>query len=126
MTKEPENLFLLDALGATISAFFLGVILTSFEPLFGMPVSVLYILASVACLLAVYSFTCFFHQPENRRLFLRIIAIANLLYCCLTLVLVIYFYEALTVFGVAYFIGEMLLILLLVSLEFRTANLPTI
>lgn len=125
MTFNSKQIFLLDAIGATASAFLLGVIFPAFEDFFGMPLTVLYILASIACLLAVYSFTCFFRQPENWRLFLRIIAIVNLLYCCLTLGLVIYFYEVLTIWGLTYFIGEMLLILLLVSLEFKTANSPT-
>ncbi|MFV1884766.1 MAG: hypothetical protein ACMZ7B_09780 [Balneola sp.] len=123
MTKEPENLFLLDAVGASVSAFFLGVILPGFQPFFGMPNEVLYILASLACLFAIYSFACFFQEPENAPFFLRIIALINLLYCGLTLVLVFYFSNVLTSFGIAYFVGEILLILALVGFELKSVGI---
>lgn len=119
MTLTNKNIFLLDAVGATTSAFFLGVILPAFEDFFGMPKIILFFLASLACMFAVYSFACFFHKPENWRLFLRIIAIVNIFYCCLTLILVIYFFDTLTLFDKVYFFVEFFLISTLVNLEVK-------
>ena len=41
ITSTPKHLFLLDCLGALLSAFLLGVALPNFQPIFGMPHTVL-------------------------------------------------------------------------------------
>jgi len=102
-----------------ISTFSLGVVLTRFEHIFGMPRSVLYVLALVACGFAVYSFCCYLFAGKNWRPFLSIIAIANLIYCCVTLFLVYYLWEKLTVFGVGYFLLEIVVIVALVVVELK-------
>lgn len=122
ITSSPKHIFLLDGLGALLSAFLLGVILTSFEPIFGMPLKVLYGLAALACLFAVYSFWNYVRFKENWRPYLRGIAIVNLLYCGLTAALVIYFRQELTMWGVLYFLLEMLIIIALATLEFNAAK----
>ena len=94
-----KKLFLIDGLGALLSAFLLGVILVRWEPVFGMPAKVLYPLAAIAGVFAIYSLSCHFFLTQNRGRFLKGIAVANLLYCCLTLTLVVYFYSQLTVLG---------------------------
>ena len=121
---KPKQLFLIDGLGAFVSAFLLGIILVNFESFFGMPREVLYPLAIIPCVFAVYSFFCFFRIPEKWRSFLKIIAIANLLYCCLTMSLVIYFYSELTVLGLLYFVLELAIILFLVFIELKMASNP--
>ncbi|MCO6480779.1 MAG: hypothetical protein J5I94_29325 [Phaeodactylibacter sp.] len=113
----PRKLFLIDGLGALLSAFLLGVVLVRWEPVFGMPSKVLYPLAAIACVFAVYSLSCYFFLSRNRRPFLRAIAVANLLYCGLTLGLVVYCYPQLTVLGVAYFLVEIGVVLILVVTE---------
>ncbi len=115
-----KNIFLLDGLGALLSAFSLGVLLTTFQSIFGMPLPVLYGLSLVAGLFAVYSLGCHFFSPHNWRPFLRSIAVANVLYACLSLGMVVCFYDELTAWGVGYFGAELLVLLALVALELRT------
>ena len=108
-SSTPKNIFILDGIGATLSAFLLGVILVRFEPIFGMPLTPLYILASIAIMLATYSFSCYFILTDNwNSAFMKVIVIANLLYCCLSMTMVIYFFEELTIWGITYFLLEIL------------------
>lgn len=120
ITSNPKRLFLIDSLGAVLTAFLLGVVLVRFEPVFGMPRSVLYVLALVACGFAVYSFCCYLFIEKKWRPFLCIIAIANLIYCCVTLGLIFYLWEELTALGVVYFLGEIIIIVALVIVEVKT------
>jgi hypothetical protein len=119
LTSNPRMLFLIDGLGAIVSAFFLGVILVRFEENFGMPKSVLYVLASLAAIYAIYSIGCYFFLTNTWRPYLKAIAIANLLHCCLTIGLVFYFYEKLTVLGLVYFLLEIIIVMGLVMIERR-------
>lgn len=120
ITSNPKLVFLLDCLGALLSAFLLGVALPSFQPIFGMPHNVLYGLAALACLFAIYSFWNYRWFKENWRPYLRGIAIVNLVYCGLTAALVIYFRQELTTWGLLYFLQEMVVIIVVVMLEFKT------
>ncbi|MCB0705755.1 MAG: hypothetical protein KDC34_10620 [Saprospiraceae bacterium] len=131
MTLQPEKIFLLDGIGALLSAFFLGVLLVRFEAVFGMPKSALYLLASLACLYALYSLSCYFRfSPRRRgnkintnwRPYLRGIAMANLFHCCLTFGFVIYYYAKLTPLGLSYFLLEFLIIIFLVRIELATGK----
>lgn len=120
ITSNPKHLFLLDCLGALLSAFLLGIVLPSFEPIFGMPNKILYGLAALAGLFAIYSFWNHVRFKENWRPYLQGIAVVNLLYCGLTAALVVYFRQELTKWGLLYFLLEMLVILALVIVEFKT------
>ena len=125
LTANPKRLFLIDSLGAILTAFNLAVILAGFEEYFGMPVDVLYFLAGIACIFAVYSCICYYHFPNRWPPFLKAIAIANLLYCCLTMGFVIAYYLQLTALGVSYFLLELIIVVGLVSIELRTSNSNT-
>lgn len=118
---QPQKLFLVDSLGALLSAILLGLILTRFEQTFGMPQNVLYILAVIPCIFAIYSFFCFLSKTANWRPLMKIIAIANLLYCCLTAGLMVYFYQQLTVLGLFYFVLELIIVSILAIIELKTA-----
>ena len=117
-----KQLFLIDGIGALISALFLGVILVQLESYIGMPVQVLELLALLALVFAVYSFSCHLASPKKWRFFLKLIALINSSYCLLTLLLVIWNYHSLTRLGFTYFAAEMLVILILVRVEWRAAN----
>lgn len=121
MILQPKTLFLIDGLGALLSAFLLGVVLTSFEEFFGMPRIVLYSLSFLAVLFAVYSSLCYLKTPENWPTYLKTIAILNLLYCFVTIGLVFHFFEQLTMFGIIYFVCEIFVILTLASIELKLA-----
>ena len=119
---NPRTLFLVDGVGALVSAVMLGVVLVQLEPLIGMPRRVLYVLALIPCFFMVYSFLCFLKPPQNWKFFMRMIAIANLSYCALTLGLVIYLFPQLTVLGFTYFILEIIVVVTLVIIELKTAS----
>lgn len=116
-----KTLFLIDALGALLTAFSLGVILVKFEESFGMPRRVLHFLSLVACIFMVYSFCCYFFIARNRRPYLKAIAIANMMYCCLTLGLVFYFYQSLTILGLIYFLLEIMVVSVLIFIELKAS-----
>lgn len=122
MARHPKKLFLIDGCGAIISAFSLGVILVNLESIFGMPKEVLYWLALIAIIFAIYSFSCSLKLPKNWQSFLKAIAIANLLYCCVTLSAVIYYQQQLTILGLLYFFGEMIIIIFLARVELKVAG----
>lgn len=52
---------------------------------------------------------------------MKIIAMANLMYCCLTMGLVIYLHQQLTIIGLIYFILEIIIISILVVIELKAA-----
>ena len=119
---NPKSLFLIDGLGAFLTAFLVGVILRKFEDNFGMPQKHLIILSILACIFAVYSMSCYFFVGKNWRTYLKIIAVANLMYCLLTAILVIVLYQQLTILGITYFIGEILIIIGLVYAELSVSS----
>ncbi|MCB9038886.1 MAG: hypothetical protein H6557_19915 [Lewinellaceae bacterium] len=119
-TLSPRKLFLIDGLGALLSAFLLGVVLVQWEHIFGMPPRVLYPLAAIAGAFAVYSLSCHWFPTQNHGPFLKGIAIANLLYCCLTLGLVVYWYPQLTALGVIYFLVEIGIVCSLAIVELKS------
>lgn len=119
LTQHPRLIFLIDGLGAALTAFLLSTVLARFEAFFGMPRPVLYWLSGIACLFAMYSFACYFLLKDNWKPFLRVIALANLGYCCLTLGLLFYHAQNLSIWGFAYFLGEIAVIAFLARLELR-------
>ena len=114
---NPKRLFLIDSFGAFVTAFFMFAILRTFNEYFGMPKLTLDFLSIIALAFSVYSFCCFFLVSNNWHPFLRTISIANILYCCLTLGLVIYYYPLLTILGVTYFLIEIIIVVVLVFFE---------
>lgn len=117
LTASPRRLFLMDGLGALLTAFLSGIILPRFEAFFGMPRTVLYGLALLACVYVLWSFCCYLFTPSSWRPFLKAIILANTFYCCLIIGLVCYFFRELTVFGVAYFLLEIGVIAIIVRIE---------
>ncbi|MDP3275724.1 MAG: hypothetical protein Q8Q09_11050 [Deltaproteobacteria bacterium] len=115
-----ERLFLLDGLGAVVTAVLLGTLLTTFEPWFGMPKHILLPLSVVAACFAVYSLTCRVRAAGAP--WLLGIAAANALYCVCTLSLVFWLRSSLTWLGVAYFVGEIAVISTLVIVELSVAR----
>ena len=109
-------IFLIDGLGALLSTLLL-LLIARFEEVFGMPKDVLYWLVPVTTIFTTYSLGSYLLNPKAWKRFLIPMAIANILYCSLTLVLLVYHFERLTVFGIAYFFAEILLILLLSRIE---------
>jgi hypothetical protein len=122
LTTNPKSIFLIDGVGAIVSALLLSVLLGQNVAVFGIPQAVLYKLAALASVFALYSLCCYFFLLGNYKPYLRIIAFANLLYCTITLVLVFVFYQQLTLFGILYFINEKIVVGSLVYLELKASR----
>ena len=123
MTMEftPKHLFLIDGIGALITATLLGLVLTRFEASFGMPTDMLYPLATTALVFSLYSLLCYLLLFSNWAPFLKIIAICNGLYCLVTLILAILLFDSLTWLGVGYFLGEIGIVSTLATIEWRNS-----
>ncbi|NLR93794.1 MULTISPECIES: hypothetical protein [Flammeovirga] len=115
--QNPRKIFIIDGIGACISSVMLGVILVHFEQLFGIPISTLYVLAIFPCLFAVYDLVCYFVNIKSISIYIKGIAVFNLLYCFLSLSFGIYHKEQITLLGWSYLIAEAIIILLLASVE---------
>jgi len=117
LTLSPKRLFLFDGFGALLTAFILLAILRTFNEYFKMPPNALNFLSIISLIFSAYSFCCFFLVKNNWHPFLRAIIIANLLYCILTLGLVFYNYQQLTILAVTYFLIEIIVVCILVFFE---------
>jgi K+ transporter len=117
-----ENIFIIDGIGAFLSTLCL-VCIIYFEELFGIPKSNLYLLVTLGFLFSVYSITCHYLALSNWRKYLKIIAVLNTVYCLLTFLLLLKNLNNLTKAGYFFFFLELIIILTLVSYEFRIAKL---
>lgn len=125
MKLNEKNIFLLDGSGAMASAILSGIVLPYYAEWVGLPKWILQILGLVAFAFAVYSLACYFVIKKTKPAMLLVIISANLFYCALLVYLLFSFFE-LTVFGKAFFITEVFIVLLLVLAEvhlYRTMNL---
>jgi hypothetical protein len=113
-----HKLFLVDSLGAAASVV-AALALTQLEPWFGAPPALMFKLAGLGACFFLYSFTCYWRRVHHWRVWMRV------LYCCLTAVLVTHFFERLTLLGVLFFGGEILIIAALAVAEYRTARVSS-
>lgn len=121
-SSNPKKLFLVDSIGAFVSAILLFVILSFFEQEFGLPKKTLYLFFGIACIFTIYSIYCFYYIDKQWRLFLRIIAIFNLLYCLLTVLFLVVFFNSVTTVGYLYFFLEIIIVSCLAYIELKTVN----
>lgn len=123
LKREPKLLFLMDSIGALLTSFLLFVVLRNFHEYVGMSKAILSYLSLIALIYSIYSAACFLLLKQRFKLFLIGIGIANLLYCTLTIGLLINYRPFLTTLGVSYFLVEMTIICLLAYLELKVAAL---
>lgn len=114
---KSKTLFLVDGIGALVTALSLFVINVFLNEYFGMPRSILIYLSAIAIAFCIYSLSCFVLVPQNSKMFLKIIGFANLFYCFLTTVFIFYYYHHLTILGITYFLVEIAVICALVLVE---------
>ncbi len=122
LTSKPRNVFLLDGLGAMLSALLLVFLIAPLEGIFGMPPEIAMKLSYPAFGFAAYSLGCFTLNPQAWKPFMRVIALANFLYCCLTFTLVVIDFSLLTKLGVAYFLGEIAIVFGVIGIELWTVR----
>ena len=100
LKHRPWLALLIDGIGATLSAFSLGVVLPALEPYVGMPRRVLFVLALVALVYAACSIGSYCLRRNEWRPWLRAISRLNLAYCGVTAALVVAFWTRLMFVGV--------------------------
>ncbi len=122
LSANPKKLFILDGLGALLSAFLLGVVLVQLESYFGIPRNTLYFLAFLPCLFVVYDLFCYWRVEQNIGFFLKVIAVINVLYCCLSIGFAFYHMERITALGWGYILIEILIVLAVAFVEWRVAG----
>jgi hypothetical protein len=114
---SPSMVFLVDGLGALLTATFTCLLMTFFIDWVGLPYEVLRILALVALGMAAYSLSCHFFLKSNKRKWLNVIILANLLYVLATAVLILVYYDRIKLPGLLYFLSEFIVVLVLVRWE---------
>ena len=114
-----KRIFLIDAFGALLTAFLLFGILAQYEHYFGMPSTVLYALSGTAFGLFIYSISCYRFIKSNWKPFLGILIVCNIIYSFVSLGLLIQHAEQLTDLGWIYFILEIIVIGVIISLEYK-------
>jgi hypothetical protein len=112
-----RTVFLLDGLGALLSTVLLVLLLAPFENIFGMSRKIVYQLSIPTLVFTVYSCGFYFLNMKNWKPYLKLIALANFIYCCVSFGLVIQQYSTLTILGIAYFLGEIGVVLLVIKIE---------
>jgi hypothetical protein len=117
LIANPKQLFLIDALGALITASILTIVAIQFPDFFGLPSQTLFVLAGIAFTYSFYSFSCYYFSPGNWRPFLVAIILANTFYIAVTMALVLNFFCSVTTWGLLYFFAEMLVIGCLLLIE---------
>ncbi len=122
LSGKPKTLFLIDSLGAMLTAFILFAIMRQHNDVVGMPETVLTYLSIIAICFCIYSTACFLFLKKRWALFIRIIGVANLLYCAFTIKLLINYFSSLTMIGTIYFLLEIVIICVLSYVELNVAR----
>ena len=120
--SNPKKLFILDAFGAILSAFLLGYLLVELQSLFGIPAKILYILALMPVIFSFYDFYCITKKNNELGYFMKVLAILNFTYCCISMSFAFFHRETITFLGWSYLIIEILIILCLSTIEFIVAK----
>jgi len=119
-TSMPHRLLLIDGVGAVVSIFFLGFVLVRLNDLVGIPINTLYILAAIPCFFLLFDIYSIFQKSVSSNL--QIIAVLNLAYCVLSVVLLIKDVAYVTTLGWVYIIGEVLIVAYLSCIEWRVGS----
>lgn len=122
--NNPNRIFLLDALGALLTALLLFGILAQLEQYFGMPKKVVYLLSISAFGIFIYSFLCYRYVKLNSKSWLRFLIVLNSLYVLTSVGMLIQFSPSISYLGWIYFTLELLVIGSIISIEYKVqANL---
>lgn len=120
--EKQKTLFLVDSVGAFMTAFFLFVVMRQYDEYFGMPERELIYLSAIAASYCIYSAACYLFVQRAIVHFMAFIGFANIIYSVVTIILMIRYYPILTKIGVLYFMTEIVVIWALSYLELRVAT----
>jgi hypothetical protein len=120
--EKPKTLFLIDGVGALMTALSLIVIVREFIEYFGMSKNEVNYLSLLAFCFCMYSAICYMFLKSNFLPFIRFVGIANSSYCALIIGLMIRYKSSITVIGIIYFLVEIIIICCLSYVELKVAN----
>ena len=128
---EFKKVFQLDLFGAVLSSISLAVILPFWQPFFGIPLSVLKLLACCAVLLSVFDLTCIFFLKKETHIEYAVRGLIglNTMYLFLSIIEIIMHRNLITFWGHSYLIVEVFILIVLIYFEckmlkhFRTLSL---
>ena len=120
---KPKQLFLIDSLGACVTALFLLAIKIFFNGYFQVPENVLSLLILIAIILCFYSLSCYLFINDYGKSFIKVIILANLGYCTTTALAMIYYFESISLLAVFYFGIEIIIVFTLVLVEIKTLRM---
>lgn len=120
--SRPALLFLIDGIGALLSASLLLVLHFFFQLTNGLPPTTINSLIGIAILLSAFSLTsgCLLKRDHGR--YLRLIAILNGSYLLAVLIVIFYYFSRLELFLLLFFLLESLVISCLIYLECKVGN----
>lgn len=118
----PRRLFALDAAGALLTAALLGLVLVRFSEAFGVAERTFHLLAGFATAICIHSFVVALVDPPEWAARLRAVAVVNLAYAGVVLVVVGIGIDTITPLGAAWFVGEALVVGGIGVFEWRTVT----
>lgn len=122
LVDQPYLILRIDGIGALVTALSLLFFLPNCD-WFSMPTDILYFLGSIAVIFAAYSLIHSFAQLPYTNNSIRIIVVGNLVYILTTWIFVSSLANELSNFAILYFIIEMSIILILVSIEWKITSI---
>lgn len=122
--QQPKKIFLFDGLGAMLSTALLYFLLIPNAVWIGLSVTQINALVIGALCLVGYDLIARMLYTAERSWLIKALALLNMLYCTTTLSVLILHYTSITIFGWAYFLGEMAIVGVLVYLEWKISAKP--
>lgn len=118
----PRRIFALDGAGALFTAFLLGLVLVRFSAAFGVSERTFHFLAGFAAAICIHSFVVAAAGPSDWVPRLRAVAAINMTYAAVVLIVVAARLGTITLLGIAYFVGEAVVIGGIGAFEWRHAT----
>jgi hypothetical protein len=118
MQINHKNIFLLDGIGATLSAVLTGLILPMFSDFLGIPTLIFYCLAIFPVIYCLYSYSCYFFVKRIKPQMLIAIIWANLCYCLISSAVML-FLKDITIWGRLLLFSEVLVVIAVIALEIK-------
>jgi hypothetical protein len=120
--SRPALLFLIDGIGALLSATLLLVLHCFFLLTNGLPPTIVYTLIGVAFVLSAFSLTSGWLLKRHHSRYLRLLAILNGSYLLTVFIVIFYYFSRLELFLLLFFLLESLVISCLIYLECKVGN----
>ena len=121
-TDHPSRLFLLDGIGAILSAALLLLLHFVFQVTNGLPPLIVYALVAAALFLSAYSLTCSWLLRRCHARYLRVIALLNGTYLLTVCILLVLYCSRLHPILIICYILESVVLGFLIYLELKVTN----